>query len=66
MNKDQIQALANTMRFLTSKEFTFPYSVRDLIAVCTAELKKLENAGIDAEMRQEVYNIFNEQIDKYL
>ena len=66
MNKDQIQAIANTMRFLMSKEFRFPYHVRDLIAACTAELKKLEDAGVDTEMRQAVYNIFNQEIDKYL
>ena len=66
MNKSQVQAIAGAMRFLTSKDFTFPYCVKDLIASCTTELKKLEDAGVEAEMRQEVFNIFEEQIDKYL
>ena len=54
------------MRFLTSKEYTFPYSVGDLIAVCIAELKKLEEAGVDANMRSEVCKIFNDNIDRYI
>lgn len=66
MNTAQIQAIAGVMRFLTTNEFKWPNSARELINSCTTQLKKLEEAGVEAKMREEVYKIFEEHINCYL
>lgn len=66
MNTAQVQAIAGVMRFITSNEFKWPYGVKELIDSCTAQLKKLEEAGVEVEMREEVYKIFEKHINCYL
>lgn len=66
MNQEQIQAMAGLLRFVTSKDFTSPYNVKNLNKYCTAQIQKLKDAKVDEAMIREVQNIFNAKIYKYL
>ena len=66
MNHSQIKVIGEVMRFLTSPEFTIPYDVEILVTSCNKQLKKLDDAGIEPALRNEIKNIFEEEIYRYI